>query len=120
METPDYSKTKLNICGKGLTELPADIHLYTHLEELFCDDNKLIDCDNLPQSLKELVCHNNKLTQLDNLPPNLEKLYCWYNQITKLNNLPQSLKVLSCDKNPLQYNFEPTLENIRSYITSIE
>ena len=41
------------------------------------------------------------------------------NKITKLNNLPQSLKELACGGNPLQYDFEPTLENIRNYLSSI-
>ena len=75
--------------------------------------------DNLPQSLQKLNCCGNDITQLDNLPLNLEMLYCDSNQITKLNNLPQSLNTLTCSGNPLQYDFNPTLENIRSYITSI-
>ncbi len=49
---------------------------------------------------------------------NLEKLYCHSNQITNLDNLPHNLKTLNCFKNPLIYDFEPTLENIRNYNSS--
>ena len=56
---------------------------------------------------------------MDNLPPNLEKLYCYNNKIAKLNNLPNRLEELKCNKNPLQYDFEPTLANIRNYLASI-
>ena len=76
--------------------------------------------DNLPQSLKDLGCSQNNITQLDNLPLNLEMLYCDSNQITKLNNLPQSLNTLTCSGNPLQYDFKPTLANIRNYLSSME
>ena len=75
---PDYTFTKLDICNKGLTQLPDDIHLYT----------------------------------------NLQKLNCSYNKITQLDNLPQGLKELYCCDNPLQYDFEPTLENIKKYNAS--
>ena len=60
----------------------------------------------------------NYITNLDNLPLNIEILNCDHNKITKLNNLPQSLHTLCCFGNPLEYDFEPTLENIRSYIAS--
>ena len=100
METRIYTKPILVIPGRRLTELPADIHLYTNLQKLDCNCNNLTHLDNLPQSLIELWCHNNK--------------------ITKLNNLPQSLKELSCYfGNPLEYDFKPTLENIRSYVASV-
>ena len=63
-------------------------------------------------------------TGLINLPDdidkytNLEKLYCNYNKITRLDNLPTNLEKLYCYGNPLKYDFEPTLENIRNYNAS--
>ena len=57
-----------------------------------------IKCDTEFESGKELNCNDNDITQLDNLPPELKGLYC--------------------DYNPLIYDFEPTLENIRNYISS--
>ena len=45
----------------------------------------------------------------------LENLNCSFNNITQLNNLPPTLKKLKCYNNPLKYEFEPTIENIRNY-----
>ena len=45
-------------------------------------------------NLIELNCSNNKITSLDNLPPGLQKL--------------------DCINNPLQYDFAPTIENIKN------
>ena len=42
------------------------------------------------------------------------------NNIKTLNNLPEGLIKLECYGNPLEYNFEPTLENIRNYLASME
>ena len=64
---------------------------------------------------------NKGLTQLPNdihLYTNLQKLDCSQNKITQLNNLPISLIELQCDNNPLIYDFEPTLENIKKYIAN--
>ena len=99
METPDYTQTELDISDMELTELPDDLYLYPHLQILKCYENNLTQCDNLPQSLKILEC--------------------WYNKITQLNNLPTGLDYLNCADNPLEYNFEPTLENIRNYVASL-
>ena len=59
METPDYTRTLLNISAKKLNELPDDLHLYTHLEKLLCLKNNLTHCNNLPPSLKVLSCYGN-------------------------------------------------------------
>ena len=91
----DYSITELDISSKGLTQLPDDIDKYTNLQEL--------------------NCWANHLTSLDNLPPNLQELYCGNNRITSLDNIPLTLKELDCEYNPLIYDFELIIENIRKY-----
>ena len=91
----DYSNiTKLDLSNKGLTKLP-DLSLYTNL--------------------KKLNCSNNKITRLDNLPSTIITLYCGYNKLTSLNYLPLTLTELYCSNNRLQYDFKPTLENIRKH-----
>ncbi len=47
--------------------------------------------------------------------PNLKKLDCHWNKLTRLDNLPSGLQVLHCSFNPFDYDFEPTLENIRKH-----
>ena len=115
---PDYTITELKINYERLTQLPNDIHLYTNLKILDCSYNEITQLDNLPQGLKELNCHSNNITQLDNLPVGLKILDCSYNKISQLNNLPASLEKLYCYINPLIYDFEPTLKNIKKYIAS--
>ena len=94
----DYSVTELNMPKQGLVKLPNDICKYINLKILYCYGNQLTSLDNLPPNLKYLNCNGNQLTSLDNLPPKLEVLECW--------------------NNPLKYDFEPTLENIRNYNSS--
>ena len=99
MDRPEEYETTimLNVSFIKLTELPSWVS----------------ECKNL----EKLECNNNKITQLDNLPLTLEELGCSENQIAHLDNLPYNLKLLYSLNNPLKYDFEPTLENIRNYIT---
>ena len=90
----DYTIEELDLSKQGLIELP-DLTKYTNL--------------------KKLNCSENKLTHLDNLPISLTILYCGANLITCLDNLPINLIELNCYNNPLTYDFNPTLENIRKY-----
>ena len=111
----DYTITDLDISEQELTHLPFDIDNYTNLKILNCEKNELTSLDNLPQSLETLDSGYNKLTNLDNLPPNLVELNCRYNKLTSLDNLPTNLQKLDYCGNPLTYDFEPTLDNIRKY-----
>ena len=64
---------------------------------------------------------NRELTKLpDDIDKynNLKELICSHNKITSLDNPPPKLEVLYCGGNPLKYDFEPTLENIRNYNAS--
>ena len=69
-------------------------------------------------SITKLNISQKGLTQLpDDIDKytNLRELYCSCNELTNLDNLPQSLEILYCLYNPLIYNFDPTLDNIRNY-----
>ena len=69
-------------------------------------------------SITELDISKKKLTKLqDDIDKytNLKNLRCSWNKLTSLDNLPPNLKILICSNNPLIYDFEPTLENIRKY-----
>jgi len=57
----------------------------------------------------------NAIARLDNLLPTLTEFYCYSNGIATLDNLPPTLEILLCNYNPLIYDFQPTLENIRKY-----
>ena len=113
------SITTLNISGKNLTELPSWINECKKLKKLHCNDNQITLLNNLPQTLEYLDCSNNQITQLDNLPELLDQLKCPGNQITQLDNLPEKVNYVLCIQNPLKYEFEPTIKNIRNYINEI-
>ena len=68
----------------------------------------------------ELFLSFKKINELPYLSKytNLKNLNCSWNQITLLDNLPKALKYLNCTKNPLIYDFEPTLKNILHYNSS--
>ena len=72
-------------------------------------------------SITKLDISKRNLTQLpDDIDKytNLKILHCLYNQLTNLDNLPPNLQRLDCSGNPLTYDFEPNLENIRNYNVS--
>ncbi len=48
-------------------------------------------------------------------PDSLEILECVGNKIKHLNNIHSRLVQIDFTCNPLEYDFEPTLENIRNY-----
>ena len=114
----DYSNiTELHLSNKGLTQLP-DLSIYTNLKVLNCSRNQITSLDNLPHTITKLHCSYNQITRLDNLPTILTVLDCAGNLIATLDNLPQTITELFCSGNPLQYDFEPTLENIRKHTTT--
>lgn len=89
------------------------------LEELYCSNNyKLKTIDNLPLQLKVLRCNNCGIRTLNNLPDSIIQLYCHDNEINKFDKLPSNLKILCCVNNPLEYNFQPTIRNIKQFLSS--
>jgi len=109
---PDYTVTHLDISNMKLTKLPDDIHRYTKLTHLHCNDNYLTFInDDLPYTLEFLSCSKNKLTSLKNLPRKLIHLYCNDNLITSLD-LPETLINLVCSHNKLRFlhNLPDTIE----------
>ena len=115
----DYENiTELDLSNKGLDKLP-DLSKYINLKKLDCRSNNIVALDNLPLGLQTLYCGGNAIARLDNLPPGLQILKCGWNKLVALDNLPPGLKKLYCTNNPLIYNFEPTLENIRNHNSRI-
>jgi len=50
--TENYTVQKLNLCSRKLETLPLNISRYTNLQTLQCNDNNLINLDNLPIGLE--------------------------------------------------------------------
>ena len=69
-------------CGYRLIENLQGIELFTSLETLICQDNRLMDIDvSAMPSLKKLDCHSNPLSGTIQIHVNLEELECWNSQI---------------------------------------
>ena len=92
--------TVINVSNKNLTYLP-DLSRFHSLEELYCNDNELIELPRLNPSLKKLFCCKNQLTSLPPLNEKLEILYCNINKITQLPPLNPNLETLYCSNNGL-------------------
>jgi hypothetical protein len=105
--------TILELGDKNLTILP-NLSRFTKLEELYCNNNKLTELQNLPESLKLLDCSNNQIYYIDKLPKLLLSFSCNNNKLTKLPNLPESLLYLSCNDNNL-YNLPILEQNFDEY-----
>ena len=56
-----------------------DLTKYINLKVLYCNNTKLTELTNLPNTLIELNCSNNELTELSNLPNTLTRLDCSVN-----------------------------------------
>ena len=102
--------THIVIEYRNLSQLP-DLSRFTHLQELRCGHNNLMEIPTLPYTLIRLYCSFNKLKHLPSLPPNLESLSCDNNEITHLPRLPNNLEILSCDNNEITYL--PNLNNVK-------
>lgn len=128
-ECLEQKKLTLSLDSLGLSELPPEIGLLTHLKTLYCSDNKLkslagveklksltkLNCSGNQLSslvgvehltrLKILKCGGNLLTSLDGVEhlATLTALTCSSNRLTNLAGVEHltSLKTLSCGNNQL-------------------
>jgi Leucine-rich repeat (LRR) protein len=78
--------------------------LPTHLELLFCDNNRLLELPSLSSnSLTTMSVSYNSLRSLPPLPPTLEMLVCTSNFLQELPVLNNILSVLICSDNQIQH-----------------
>jgi Leucine-rich repeat (LRR) protein len=86
------------------------------ITELYCENNKITNIDNIPSSVLILNCDNNKIDKLDKLPSKLQTLRCSGNHIVDLDNLPSELYCLDCDES-IDLNCAPaSLSLVNGYI----
>ena len=71
-----YDIIKLDLSSKQINGI-LNLDEFCNLTELYCNENKITNLDNLPNSLTILNCNGNKITNFDNLP----------NSLTELNNV---------------------------------
>ena len=73
------------------------------VETIICDDQLLIQLENLPVSLTHLSINNNKITKFDCGPiPKLVSLKISNNELIEIKNLPETLEILECENNQLR------------------
>ena len=99
-----YTSLETLICD-NISQLPSNLSHLTSLKHLNCSNNNLTSLPELPISLKTLDCSNNYLTSLPELPNLLKTfkiLICSDNELTSLPELPNSLKELDCSNNKLK------------------
>ncbi len=82
----DDDVTEINISHKNIVG-ELDFSRFTKLKSLNCNNNKITNLDNLPNSLQRLYCGFNNITNLDNLPNSLQRLNCGFNKITNYYEL---------------------------------
>ena len=93
-----YRATQLDISGSGLSEFPADIHLYTKLTHLNISKNNFTSLKGCPAQILYLTCSNNPIESLEFCPPNLLGLACDNTLIPSLQFCPKTLNNLFCKK----------------------
>lgn len=73
------------------------------ITKIICEDNLLLNIDDLPTSLVELNVAGNGIKQLDLLEvKNMKELNISRNQFTSLSDLPKDLEILKCENNGLK------------------
>lgn len=95
---------ELDVSYNDLTALPPDFaQRYPILRDFRCNNNKLTELPEFPETLKYLFCSNNLLNSLDILPPKLNEIFCYNNNIIRLpKELPNLLYTLDCSCNLLK------------------
>lgn len=84
------------------------------ITKLVCEDNLLVEIENLPVSIVELNVSGNgiKRIELDHLS-NLKELNISKNQFSSLNRLPKDLETLKCENNGLKLLDLEGIENLK-------
>jgi len=84
------------------------------ITKIICEDNLLLNIDNLPISLVELNVSGNGIKQLDLLEvENMKELNISRNQFTSLSDLPKDLEILKCENNGLKVLNLEGIENLK-------
>lgn len=100
LQKEGYRKIKTITLKEG--EVTAIVNLPVILEKLVCSHQKLMNLENIPDSLRHLECTNNYLQSIDlkNLTK-IKVLKLSYNKLKKIENLPYSLEELYIDNNEI-------------------
>uniref|UniRef100_A0A6C0I691 Uncharacterized protein n=1 Tax=viral metagenome TaxID=1070528 RepID=A0A6C0I691_9ZZZZ len=130
----------LDVTSQGLEELVIP-EIDRDWITIICNDNRLVELPDFPESVQEIECNNNMLSSLppnvgkldlyhleccDNqivklprrLPENLEHFRCSNNRIVKMPELPEHLKQLDCRGNPFdKKSIKRILDRFVKYIT---
>ena len=73
------------------------------VETIICDDQLIVQLENLPVSLETLSVNNNEITKFDcGSLPKLKVLKISNNELIELKNLPETLEILECENNQLR------------------
>jgi len=78
-----------------------------HLEELWCNNNRIKEFKNLPASLVKLYCDQNELVHLDLRGlDNLRTLHCSQNKLLKIENLRHDIHDFEANDSPFAMEIE--------------
>lgn len=84
-------------------EITSLLNIPDSVETIECNDQLLVQLENLPVSLLNLSINNNKITKFDcGSIPKLESLKISNNELIDIKNLPETLEVLECENNQLR------------------
>lgn len=78
-----------------------------HLEELWCNNNRIKEFKNLPASLVKLYCDQNELVHIDlHGLDKLRTLHCSQNKLLKIENLRQDIHDFEANDSPFAMEIE--------------
>jgi hypothetical protein len=84
------------------------------ITKIICEDNLLVDIDNLPDSIVELNVSGNGIKHLDFANgSNIKELNISRNQFSALTDLPSSLEILKCENNNLKLLNLEGIQNLK-------
>jgi hypothetical protein len=117
-------RTILDISNQNIKDI-LNLHIYSNLVELYCQNNLIKDIINIPKTLKYLNCSNNLIEEIDHKwkITNLDYFNCKKNPIKKLylsmnakpKKYPKTLKHLI-----IGGQFNQPIDNLPNSITHLE